>query len=143
MDRRVNVSPPRGTETILLVAAEPETRKLAAFMLAKQGYRVLEARDRAEALGIFETYEDQIDLVLADVCRFRHNAAAGLAESLSVGKPCPRILYISDPDHQESLRDSIPERQPAFLPKPFTMQVLAGRVREALDAPRARGAGLG
>jgi hypothetical protein len=81
--------------------------------------------------------------VLADVCRFRNNAAAGLAKSLSAGKPCPRILYMSDPEHQAVFRDLIAERQPSFLPKPFTMQVLAGRVRQALDAPRARSAGSG
>jgi CheY-like chemotaxis protein len=40
---------PRGSETILLVEPDPETRKLAAFMLSKQGYTVLEARNAAEA----------------------------------------------------------------------------------------------
>ena len=32
------VAAPRGSETILIVDPDPETRKLAAFMLAKQGY---------------------------------------------------------------------------------------------------------
>ena len=45
---------PRGSETILLVEPDPETRKLAAFMLCKQGYTVLEARNAAEA---FQHYQ--------------------------------------------------------------------------------------
>src|SRR5690349_15277072 len=55
---------PRGSETILLVDADPETRKLAAFMLQKRGYKVLEARSSADAL---QTPESQIDLLLTEI----------------------------------------------------------------------------
>ena len=57
---------PRGNETILLVEPEPETRKLAAFMLTKQGYQVIEARNAAEAVRIFEECSAPIDLLLTE-----------------------------------------------------------------------------
>src|SRR5690242_20169076 len=130
MDGRNPGSPPKGSETILLVASEPETRKLAAFMLARQGYTVLEARDGAEALGLFEQHEPDIDLLVADVCRFRMNTACELANRLAAGKPGLRVLYMSDPEYQNAFPRGTRERQPVFLPKPFTMNVLAGIVRQ-------------
>ena len=136
MSARASGPAPRGSETILLVASEPETRKLAAFMLVKQGYTVLEARNGAEAIGLFEQHEPEIDLLLADTSRFRKNGANELARKLAAGKPALRVLYMTDPEDQAEVRRMLSEREPSFLPKPFTMDVLAGRVREVLDAPR-------
>ena len=58
---------PRGSETILLVDADPETRKLAAFMLGKQGYTILEARNRAEAFAVFDQPTREVELLLVEV----------------------------------------------------------------------------
>ena len=55
---------PRGSETILLVDADPESRKLAAFMLGKQGYTILEARNRAEAFAVFDQPTGEVALLL-------------------------------------------------------------------------------
>jgi two-component system cell cycle sensor histidine kinase/response regulator CckA len=60
---------PRGSETILLVESDPETRKLAAFMLGKQGYTVLEARNRAEASALFNQRPGDVELLLLEVRR--------------------------------------------------------------------------
>jgi DNA-binding response OmpR family regulator len=57
---------PRGSEIILLVEADPETRKLAAFMLAKRGYTVLEARNRAEAFALFDERAGDVELLLLE-----------------------------------------------------------------------------
>jgi CheY-like chemotaxis protein len=57
----------RGTERILLVDDEASVRSVVRLMLERLGYRVLEAANGAEALGIIETSLDRIDLVLTDV----------------------------------------------------------------------------
>ena len=43
---------PRGSETILLVEPDPETRALAAFMLSRLGYPLLEARTAVDAVKL-------------------------------------------------------------------------------------------
>jgi two-component system, cell cycle sensor histidine kinase and response regulator CckA len=124
--------PPRGTETVLVVVPEPETRALAAFMLAKQGYRVLEARTPADALRIFDE-QGPVDLLFVEARMPKVNGPA-LAETLRAKQPQLRVLFVSD-----GRGPVVPP--PALLPRPFTMSVLAGKVRQALDAPRALRAG--
>src|SRR5689334_15448313 len=55
---------PSGHETMLQVEPEPETRKLAAFMLTKQGYQVIEARNAAEAWRILDESAAPVDMLL-------------------------------------------------------------------------------
>lgn len=51
---------------MLLVEPEPETRKLAVFMLSKQGYQVLEARGAGEAYQLYEKQGAGMDLLLIE-----------------------------------------------------------------------------
>ena len=37
---------------MLILSSEPDTRKLAVYMLEKQGYKVMEARDGPQALAL-------------------------------------------------------------------------------------------
>ena len=120
---------PRGSETILLVDADPQTRKLAAFMLGKQGYTILEARNRAEALAVFDQPTPNVELVLLDV------RARGweLAEELKQKQPAPRVLFMCGDSGMGAklvLEQGLP-----FLRKPFTMAEIAGKVRSVLDVP--------
>jgi two-component system, cell cycle sensor histidine kinase and response regulator CckA len=123
---------PRGTETILLVQPEPESRTLAAFMLARLGYTVLEAHNAAEALTIYDEHDGGVDL-LAEMRMPRVNGQE-LAQSLEARDASLRVLFMADPDHE---RLTAKKRQP-FLPRPFTRRILAERVREALDYPVRR-----
>src|SRR4051812_15917427 len=90
---------PRGTETILLVEPEPETRVLAAFMLTRQGYRVLEARCAADALGTFEATQDRVDLLCTEALMNRVNGHE-LAEKLCSCDPEMKVLYLADADYE-------------------------------------------
>ena len=121
---------PRGSETVLLVDTDPETRKLAAFMLAKQGYTVLEARNRADALTMFEQPGGKFDLALVEL----RGRGKDLADTLKQIQPDLTVLFMSEN------RPNVPalERGSALLSKPFTMSQLAGKVREVLDAVRPR-----
>ena len=54
-------------ETILLVEDEEEVRKLAARVLERQGYRVLQALHGDKAFQIHNTYDGEIHLLVTDV----------------------------------------------------------------------------
>jgi two-component system, cell cycle sensor histidine kinase and response regulator CckA len=124
---------PRGTETILLVEPEPETRKLAAFMLSKVGYNVLEAHNAGEACRIYEEYDAPVDLLLTEAPMSKINGHE-LAQMLCAKDPGLRVLYLSDPDYERLARRTATEKGLAFLHRPFTMRLLAGKVRQVLDA---------
>ena len=72
-----------GGQMVLLAEDETPVRMLAARVLKRRGFRVLEAQDGGEALRLAEAHADEIDLLLTDVTmpvldgrelaeRFRH-----------------------------------------------------------------------
>ncbi len=127
---------PGGSETILLVEPEPETRKLAVFMLSKIGYRVLEARNAMEACKLYEEHGSVVDLLLTEAPMSKINGHE-LARMLSARDPSLRVLFLSDPDYEELARGIAAEKGLVFIHRPFTMRTLAGKVRQALDKPHA------
>ncbi len=129
---------PRGTETVLIVSSEPDTRKLAAYMLEKQGYTVMEARDGPQAAALCDEHGDTIRLLLADVALPRANGY-DLALELAGRRPGLKLLFMAYADGPTTHR--VREHGAPMLHKPFTMRLLAGKVREVLDQPLARAAG--
>ena len=129
---------PRGTETVLILSSEPDTRKLAVYMLEKQGYKVMEARDGPQALALCNEHGDPIELLLADVSLPRVNGY-DLALKILEQKPGLKLLFMSYADGPTTRR--VREYGAPMLHKPFTMRLLAGKVREVLDTPMVRAAG--
>jgi two-component system cell cycle sensor histidine kinase/response regulator CckA len=125
---------PRGTETILLVQPDPEFRTLAAFMLARLGYTVLEAHNAMEALKIHDERGGGVDLLLAEL-RMPRVSGQELAEVLGARAATLRVLYMADVDYARLARRVATQKHLSFLPRPFTMRVLADHVRSALDQP--------
>jgi len=122
---------PRGSETILLVEDEDIVRRLVAEMLERQGYRVIAAAGPDEALEVAEPY----DLLLTDVV-MPSMTGPELAERLVERRPGVGVLFMSGysgaavADRGALIAD--------LLEKPFAIDQLASKVREALDARRSR-----
>jgi signal transduction histidine kinase len=130
------VAPARGKETILLVEDEPAVRGLVQETLRLHGYTVLEARHGIEALLTVAKHTGPIDLLLTDVV-MPQMSGPEVAEKLHSLRPDTKVLYMSGyPDHPvfEQGKALI---ENAFLPKPFTPNVLAKKVREVLDGVKA------
>jgi two-component system, cell cycle sensor histidine kinase and response regulator CckA len=128
---------PRGTETILLVQPEPESRTLAAFMLARLGYTVLEAHNAMEALKIHDERGGGVDLLLAEL-RMPRVSGQELAQVLEARAGTLRVLFMADADYARLARRIVAQKHLPFLTRPFTMRVLAEQVRNALDHPARR-----
>jgi two-component system, cell cycle sensor histidine kinase and response regulator CckA len=127
---------PRGSETILLVEPDPETRKLAAFMLAKQGYTVLEARNAAEAFQHYQERGWEVDLLLTELMSEVNGQE--LARVLEAKDPKLGVVYISDTDNRRLTRRIAARTKAVFLRRPFTMRLLADKVRQVLDTQQRR-----
>jgi DNA-binding NtrC family response regulator len=129
-----------GSETILLVDRDPETRKLGAFMLQKRGYTVLEARTTADALRLYESMGARADLLLTEVMMPQVSGPA-LAKQLLALQPGLRVLYMSDAGAARMGRYPEIDRRRDLLQKPFTMGMLMAKVRQTLGASQASTAG--
>src|SRR6476469_9515671 len=113
-------SPEQRAPTILVVDDEPQLRRLASRALEQAGYRVIQATDGLEALGLF-TDESPIDLLVTDV-RMPHTDGIVLAAALKRRYPSLPVLFMSGYP-----RGSEPAPEP-FLAKPFDMRALCQRV---------------
>jgi two-component system, cell cycle sensor histidine kinase and response regulator CckA len=120
-----------GFETVLLVEDEEQVRGVFKSILARNGYRVLEARDGAHALLVSEGHQGAIDLLLTDIKMPRMNGL-DLARLLSATRPAMHVLYVSGYPESSKL-DNVGRRGPAFLPKPITPDSLLRRIRRELD----------
>jgi two-component system cell cycle sensor histidine kinase/response regulator CckA len=126
---------PTGTETVLVVEDAEAIRTLARKVLTAQGYTVLEAANGAEALRLAQEHPSPIHLVLTDLVMPGINGRE-LGKRLLSRFPALKVLYMSGYAggavvHQGALDDGSP-----FLPKPFTPEDLALRVRDTLGTPR-------
>jgi two-component system cell cycle sensor histidine kinase/response regulator CckA len=122
-----------GTETVLVAEDDPLLLPLARELLTKLGYRVLGARNPAEALAAARGHEGEIDLLVTDVV-MPGGGGFQLAQQLLAQRPTMRVLYMSGYTDEAVVRHGLLERGTNYLQKPFTPAVLARRVRDALDA---------
>lgn len=123
----------RGTETILLVEDEPSVRTLIRDELRKLGYRVIEAKNGIEACLLATQQAGLFQLLLTDIVMPGMDGRE-LAQHLSVINPDLRTLFISGYMDDDGIMAGQEEGTTSFLQKPFTPEVLAGAVRNLLDA---------
>jgi two-component system, cell cycle sensor histidine kinase and response regulator CckA len=120
-------------ETILLVEDEGGIRALVRKILRRERYDVLEAGSAEEALSIARSHSGHIDLLLTDVM-LPGIGGRELAEGMRQSVADLKVLYVSGYTEDESVRAGAFPPGSKFLQKPFTLSVLVGKVREALDA---------
>ncbi|MBI4409434.1 MAG: response regulator [Gemmatimonadetes bacterium] len=124
---------PRGSETILLVEDEDPVRALVRKVLLRNGYRVLEAGNAADALGICDEYGGPVHLLVTDIIMPEMNGQE-LARRVALLRPGTRVLYMSGYTDSEVLDRGGVDPGTVFLQKPFTPEALAQTIREVLDA---------
>jgi PAS domain S-box-containing protein len=125
------VGEPRGAGTILLVEDEDDVRGFVSSALGHLGYRVLVTRHGEEALAV-AAREPAIDLLLTDVV-MPGLGGPEVARRLGEMRPGTRVLYISGYAPVQNGSQAEPPLSP-LLCKPFSLDELARRVREAMEA---------
>jgi PAS domain S-box-containing protein len=125
-------APPAGAGTVLLVEDEDAVRAFAARVLARCGYRVVEARNGREALNAALRPEEPIDLVLTDVV-MPEMSGTELARRVRVVRPDVPVAYMTGYADEDVVRHGALPAGTLLLQKPFTGEALAGLVQEALQ----------
>ena len=121
-----------GSETILLVEDNDQVRTLTKAVLERKGYSVLVAENGTEALKIIDNTEDSIQLLLTDVVMPKMNGHE-LFSALLKKYPKLKVLYMSGYTNNMVNSNQILDEGVQFIQKPFNVQALALKVREALN----------
>jgi len=118
---------------ILIVDDESAVREAASGLLRHLGYNVLEARNGAECVEVYRAHPSQVSLVILDMA-MPGISYQSVIEQLHALDPQVRILVSS------GLIGASPSVPPGsdmkirgFLPKPFRLRDLDGRIRDALS----------
>jgi two-component system, cell cycle sensor histidine kinase and response regulator CckA len=120
-----------GAGTLLLVEDEDAVRAFSARALRNKGYNVLEANSGETALEILGKQTDPIDLLVTDVVMPRLDGPS-LVKEVRQTRPDLKVIFISG-YAEDSFRKRLDEDTGIhFLPKPFSLKQLAGKVKEVL-----------
>jgi PAS domain S-box-containing protein len=121
-----------GQELILVVEDEPSMRALSVESLQELGYRVLEADGAATALRLLEAHAD-IALLFTDVVMPGMNGRK-LADEACRRRPGLKVLFTTGYTRNAVVHNGVLDAGVHLIGKPFTLDELASRVREVLDA---------
>jgi len=121
-----------GQETVLVVEDDPHVRALAVRVLERFGYRVLSAADGAAACALAERTPAPLHLLLTDVIMPGMNGRQ-LAGEIRARHPETRVLFTSGYLEDDVFHHGVLEDGLHFVPKPYSPQELARKVREVLE----------
>ena len=122
-----------GSETVLVVEDQSEVRAFAVKALSARGYRVLEAADGAQALALCDRHKGAINVLLTDVVLPGMNGRE-LADRFRAARPGIKIIYTSGYSEDLIAHRGVLHQGVAYLPKPYTADEIAVKVRDALEA---------
>ncbi len=118
---------------ILLVEDEAAVRTFAATALRSRGHRVVEADGPEAALDALGADEGPFDLLITDVV-MPGMSGPELAERVREAAPDMAVIFISGYSEDAAGADILDSAN--FLPKPFGLDQLAGRVAAVLAQAR-------
>ncbi len=120
-----------GSECIMLVEDEDAVRTFSQRALVNKGYDVLSAENGDAALELFEQKDQkEIDLLITDVVMPGMDGPT-LAQRIRQSSPELKIIFVSGYT-EDKLKDYMGDNT-YFLPKPFTLKVLAEKVKDVLS----------
>ena len=122
------------TVTVLLVEDDLPLLEFFSRVLQRDGYRVLEAENGVEALKVAEDHsDDRIDILLSDVA-MPYMDGIQLAERLREIRPEIQVLLTTGLPIQMVMDRCGTTLKADFLPKPFSVSDLSGKIRRLVEA---------
>ena len=123
---------PGGTETILLVEDEPRVLDICERFLKKSGYSVLPARKGSDAVKIFETQKEKIDMVVLDMI-MSDMSGEEVLDRLKTSDPDVKVLVSTGYAIQEEETRLASGHRVNFIQKPYSFRTLAREIRRILQ----------
>lgn len=120
-----------GVGTVLLVEDEDAVRLFASRALKNKGYAVIEAKNGEKAMEAIELSGRRLDLLITDVMMPAMDGPT-LVKAVREKFPDLKVIFISG-YAEDTFREKV-ENDTAihFLPKPFSLLQLAGKVKQVM-----------
>jgi signal transduction histidine kinase/ActR/RegA family two-component response regulator len=122
----------RPGEIVLVVEDDERVRHLSVDALRELGYTVVQASDAGQALTVL-TLQPRVDLLFTDVVMPDLDGRR-LADKAREARPGLRVLYTTGYTRNAIVHNGMLDADVAVA-KPFTIEQLALKVRQTLDAP--------
>jgi PAS domain S-box-containing protein len=117
-------------EVVLVVEDEGVVRLLIVDMLTDLGYRVLEAADGPSALRILQSAQ-RIDLLVSDIGLPGLNGRQ-VADAAREKRPTLKVLFMTGYAEKAAAKSFLGTGM-EIITKPFTMDILAVKIREMIE----------
>lgn len=122
----------RTAETILLVDDEAPIRRMVKSVLQRASYEVIEAETGVQALALWESHKNRVNLLLTDMVMPDGVTGRDLAQQLQRSKPGLNVVYTSGYELDAEASRDTSERGVHFLQKPYDMRKLLETVHYAM-----------
>ncbi len=120
-----------GAGTLLLVEDEDPVRLFSARALRNKGYRVIEAKSGEAALEVITAGTENVELLITDVVMPRMDGP-NLVKRVRELRPQMKVIFISGYTEDAFRKRLDSDSDIHFLPKPFSLKQLAGKVKEVM-----------
>jgi signal transduction histidine kinase/ActR/RegA family two-component response regulator len=121
----------REHEIILVVEDDDRVRHVSVDALRELGYTVVQASDGNQALAVLAV-QPLVGLLFTDVVMPDMNGRQ-LARKALEANPGLKVLYTTGYTRNAIVHNGLLDSDVAYLPKPFTIEQLARKVRQVLD----------
>ncbi len=122
-----------GAGIILLVEDEDAVRVFSSRALRNKGYNILEARSGEEAIEVLNKEAGNVDLIVSDVVMPQMDGPT-LYKHVREQWPDIKFVFVSGYT-EDRLREQFTSGETIyFLPKPFTLKQLAGKVKDVMSS---------
>ncbi len=121
----------KANEIILVVEDDPDVRHVSVDALRHLGYTVVQADSADEALKVL-ALQPSVDLLFTDIVMPGMTGRA-LSDAAVKMRPGLRTLYTTGYTRNAVVHNGVLDAGVAFLPKPFSVEQLAIKVRQVLD----------
>ena len=123
-----------GAGTVLLVEDEDAVRQFSVRALRNKGYRVIEANSGEGALAVIRRGDEPIDVIVTDVVMPQLDGPE-LVKVVRETRPDMKVIFISGYAEDAFRKRVGSDTDLHFLPKPFSLQQLASKVKEVIARP--------
>jgi CheY-like chemotaxis protein len=123
-------------QPVILIADDDQLcLDVGVRMLQELGYTVLKARDGQEAIEVYKTNQNNIDLVILDM-KMPNNGGLTFDQLRKINADV-KILIISGYTEDYRIRELINQGCEGFIQKPFNLMVLSEKIMKALNKLKA------
>ena len=124
-----------GGEMVVVVEDDTVVRDMLVMAVRHLGYRVRSASDGPECLRLWEALDGKVDLLMTDMVMPGGLTGLALSEQLREKTPSLRVI-VSSGYSAEMVQTGAPDSSGFhYLPKPFTLGILAETLRNCLTSP--------